>query len=215
MSWGPILVVEDDATTRELFTTLLENAGYSTLRAVDGETALAFAQTQRPGLVLLDVQLRGISGLDVCRALRSRYGERLPIMMVSGERFAPQDRAEGLHRGADDYISKPFYPDELLARVHRLLLRWQLAGRDREDVGDSTGLTGREREVLSLLADGLSQRVISAELSISSKTTATHIQRILTKLDVHSRAAAVARAYRLGLVQPGQADVTARTVGKV
>jgi DNA-binding response OmpR family regulator len=199
MLCGTILVVEDDASTRELFASLLERAGYVTVTAPDGETALELAET-RPGLALIDVQLPGISGIDVCRALRSRYGERLPIMLVSGERSAPEDRAAGLRHGADDYVSKPFYPDELLARVDRLSVRGQPDGHDVAEAARSIRLTDRERQVLSLLADGLSHRDISGALAISSKTTATHIQRILAKLQVHSRAAAVARAYRLRLV---------------
>jgi DNA-binding NarL/FixJ family response regulator len=200
MFCGTVLVVDDDAATLELLREILESAGYATLCAATGEDALLEARSQRPSLALVDVQLPGLSGLDVCSTLRAEYGQHLPIMLVSGERLEPKERAEGLRHGADDYVLKPFHPEELLARVHRLLVRTWPGRQELDERGGATPLTRREREVLSLLAEGRSQETISTALSISSKTTATHIQRILSKLDVHSRAAAVARAYRLGLV---------------
>src|SRR5947209_1478217 len=120
---GPILVVDDDPASRELVTCLLEGIGYPTVEAETGESALVAAGEQRPELVLLDVRLPGISGYEVCRQLRQRFGEQLPIMFVSGDRTESHDRVAGLMIGADDYISKPFVPDELVARVQRLLVR--------------------------------------------------------------------------------------------
>jgi DNA-binding NarL/FixJ family response regulator len=206
----PILIVDDDAAARELVRELLEGAGYSTLEAASGEEALVLAGEQRPSLAVLDPHLPGISGYEVCRQLKERFGERLPIMFVSGTRTEPHDRVAGLMIGADDYIVKPYAPDELVARVWRLLMR-TADGRPEAD-GDAAGswrLTERELQVLGLLAQGLTQKAIAAELYISPKTVATHIQRILTKLDVHSRAEAVAVAYRLGIVN---ADVTAHAL---
>jgi DNA-binding NarL/FixJ family response regulator len=133
-----------------------------------------------------------------CRELRDRFGD-LPVVIVSGERTESFDRVAGLLLGAADYIVKPFDPDELVARVRRLVVR----DRPRPS---ATTLTGRERDVLRLLADGLDQRRIAAELFLSPKTVATHIQHILAKLGVHSRAQAVAVAHRDGLVT---ADVSA------
>jgi DNA-binding NarL/FixJ family response regulator len=202
MTPEPILIVDDDAGTRSLLTELLEASGYATVEADDGEVAVAAAEARRPQLVLLDVRLPRMSGLDVCRKLRHRYGQHLPIILVSGEAIAPGERAEGLGIGADDYVTKPFFPAELLARVRRQLVRARAADAgDGDGDDDVSALTRREAEVLGLLASGHSQRAIAADLKISSKTVATHIQRILAKLGVHSRAAAVARAYRLGLVR--------------
>ena len=163
--------------------------------------ALAEVERQEPALVLLDVQLPELNGYEVCRELRERYGRRLPIIFLSGSRTEPLDRAGGLLIGADDYIVKPFDPDELLARVRRFL---PAEGRVRDN-GDAvdgwTRLTPREREVLCHLANGLSQDEIAATLVISPKTVATHIQRILGKLGVRSRAQAVALAHRERLTE--------------
>ena len=122
----------------------------------------------------------------------------MPIIFLSGERTEWYDRVGGLLLGADDYIVKPFAPDELVARVRTLLRR---AERPVREGPVRSNLTAREFEVLRLLADGLSQADIAARLFISSKTVATHIEHILDKLEVRSRAQAVAFAYREGLLE--------------
>jgi DNA-binding NarL/FixJ family response regulator len=100
-------------------------------------------------------------------------------------------------------VVKPFDPGELLARVRRSIVRSDLSLRRNGDgKGSAFGLTGRERDILMLLAEGRRQEAIAAELVISPKTVATHIQRILAKLGVHSRAEAVAVAHREGLTRP-------------
>jgi DNA-binding NarL/FixJ family response regulator len=198
---GPILVVDDDAAFRELVTTLLTQAGYSVVDADAGEAALLAVGERPPALVLLDVCLSGLSGYEACRQLRLRFGDRLPVIFVSGTRTEPYDRAGGLMIGADDYIVKPFFPDELIARVQRLLARSVVESEGANQRCVAAGLTQREQQVLQLLARGLTQHAIAAELHISGKTVAAHIQRILVKLDVHSRAEAVAYAYRDGLVE--------------
>jgi DNA-binding NarL/FixJ family response regulator len=190
---GPILVVDDDSGARDLASDLLDRAGYPTTQAATGEEALAAAQAERPSLVLLDVHLPGVSGYEVLYSLRERFGDGLPVVFVSGERTESFDRVAGLQLGADDYLVKPFAPDELIARLRRLL-----ASGAKDDNGRPR-LTARENEVLRLLASGLAQAEIAKELVISSKTVASHIERILAKLGVHSRAQAVAVAHRTGL----------------
>jgi two-component system, LuxR family, response regulator FixJ len=189
-----VLVIEDDAGIRELICAVLERDGYDSVPIESGEEALEAAAEELPALALLDVNLPGISGYEVCAALRRRYRDALAIVFVSGDRVESYDRVAGLLVGADDYIVKPFAPDELLGRVRAALRR----------VGSSEGtlslLTPREREVLALLADGLEQTEIAERLVISSKTVASHIERILGKLGVRSRAQAVAFAYRERLV---------------
>jgi DNA-binding NarL/FixJ family response regulator len=200
---GSILIVDDDANYRAFVSTMLGRVGYGTREASSGEEALNSVRRERPSCVLLDVLLPGVTGYAVCRELRDEYGEALPIIFVTGERTEPGDRVAGLLLGADDYVVKPFDPDELLARVRRSIVRSQLDGRRRVDhVRAVFGLTDRERDIVMRLADGMGQKAIAAELVISPKTVATHIQRILAKLAVHSRAEAVAIAHREGLARP-------------
>ena len=189
-----VLVVDDDDTHRELISTVLGRAGFSTVDAANGEEAMAAARQHLPRLVVLDVRLPDVSGYEICRELRDEFGNTLSIVFLSGERTEGFDRAAGLLVGADDYLVKPFSPDELLARV-RLRLP-----RAVEEPPLASDLTKRELEVLRLLSDGLSQKEIARGLVISSKTVAAHIQHILGKLGVHSRAQAVAHAYRRGLL---------------
>jgi DNA-binding NarL/FixJ family response regulator len=200
---GTILLVDDDAAFREFVRSLLSRIGYAIAEASDGDEALEAALAERPSLVLLDVDVPGISGYEICRALRDMYGEDLPIIFVSGRRTEQLDLVSGLLIGADDYVFKPFETAELLARVRRHLSR---APRSTNN-GNGNGLTPREREILDLLAAGLDQRAIAERLVISPKTVATHIQRILGKLGVRSRAQAVAYAHRHGLVDAAPASV--------
>jgi DNA-binding NarL/FixJ family response regulator len=193
---GAILIADGDDNSRTSVASLLERFGYLTSEATTGYEALDLAAQTRPLLVLLDVELTGVSGYEVCRELRERHGNELPLVLLSATRVASIDRIAGLLLGADDYVVKPFEPDELLARVRSLLRRHEDTSRPGD--GRSAGaaelddLTVREREVLNLLAEGLSQDEIGRELFITPKTVATHIQRVLSKLGVHSRAQAVA-----------------------
>jgi DNA-binding NarL/FixJ family response regulator len=187
-----ILVGDGDELHRASVTLLLRQGGYETHEVEAGHEALAEAHRSRPALVVLDVRLRDVSGYEVCRQLREAFGETLPIMFVSALRTEPYDRVGGLLLGADDYLAEPFAPDELLARVRRLVAR-------SKDDSSALNLTKRELEILRLLASGRNQSQISAALVIAERTVATHIQHILAKLGVHSRAQAVAVAHRRGL----------------
>jgi DNA-binding NarL/FixJ family response regulator len=156
-------------------------------------------------VVLLDVKLGNGSGYQVCRDLRELFRDEVSIIFMSGERTDSSDKVAGLLLGADDYITKPFEPDELLARVSRAVAR----SSGEPSAGGGARLTPREREVLSLLASGEGTKAISARLHISPKTVSTHVQRMLIKLDLHSRAEAVAFAYREGLVEKSPARTVA------
>jgi DNA-binding NarL/FixJ family response regulator len=191
---APILVVDDDHDFGTFVMRLLAGLGRPVVQVITGADVLESLDGERPAAVLLDVHLPDISGYEVCRALRDRHGEQLPIMFLSGTRTEMYDRVSGLLLGADDYLAKPFAPDELVARVRRLLARSaDVNGQAEYD------LTARELEVLRLLAAGNPQRGIAEKLVISDKTVATHIQHILGKIGAHSRAEAVAFAHRNGL----------------
>lgn len=186
-----ILVVDDDQEFRGLVSELLARAGYEMTEASAGDEALVAATTRRPALALVDVRLPRLSGYEVCRQLKDAFGNQFPVIFVSGERTESFDRAGGLLLGGDEYLVKPIEPDDLLARIRKYVAPDQ--GNDVENAD----LTPREREILDLLADGLTQHEIARQLTISPKTVGTHIQHVLSKLGVHSRAQAVAAAHRL------------------
>jgi DNA-binding NarL/FixJ family response regulator len=203
-----ILIVDGDRQCRSLISRVLKRVGYRTYEAETGEEALAAVKRERPALVVLEALLPGVSGYEVCRELKDEFGETLPIVFVSGTRTEPGDRVAGLLVGGDDYLVKPFDPNELLARVRRLL-------PPRLARGETTRkLTRRELDVLSLLVEGLSQPEIANRLFISPKTVGKHIEHILSKLGVHNRAQAVARAVRDELIENHRPapDVTASSL---
>jgi len=196
-----ILVVEDDPSFREHVRMVLESAGYSVVEAGDGEEALRLVNEREPSLVMLDVHLPGFSGYEICRSLREAHGERIGIIFLTGSKTESLDQAAGLGLGADDYVLKPFEPDELVARVRAVLRRVEpVASESSASARGGFHLTPRELEILRLLADGLTQDQIAERLVIAPKTVATHIERILGKLGVQSRAQAVAMAFREALV---------------
>lgn len=115
-----ILIVEDDEDTAEVVTTLLNSAGYKTTAVDRGEDALNEIAASSPDLVLLDLNLPDINGMEVLKQLRSQ--SLLPLIILSGH-GRDRDKVNALEAGADDYVSKPFSPEELLARVAALLRR--------------------------------------------------------------------------------------------
>ena len=179
--------------------------GYDARPTPSADELLERLGSERPSLAIVEVELDGpVNGLEVMRQLHERFGADLPVILVSENRTDPLDRTAGLMLGADDYLSKPLDSGELLARVRRSLRRVAPPKTNGNGNGHETGasLSPREREILTLLAEGRTQSQISAALVISSKTVATHIQHILAKLGVQSRAQAVAAAFQRGLVEP-------------
>jgi DNA-binding response OmpR family regulator len=130
-----ILVVDDEPKIAQLARDYLEHAGFAVLTAADGASALHAARTRHPDLVVLDLGLPGLDGLDVIRALRSAGST--PIVVVTA-RDTELDKLLGLELGADDYVTKPFSPRELVARVRAVLRRSERASEpaDRVEVGD-------------------------------------------------------------------------------
>jgi DNA-binding NarL/FixJ family response regulator len=194
-AFDSVAIVDQDAAFRSLAASPLERCGFAVREFATGEEALESLRREGASLVLLEVRLPGICGYELCRELRDEFGNDLSIIFVSDDRTEPRDRIAGLLVGADDYLAKPVAPDELVARVRVLTRR-----RPPHENPRQRRLTTRELEVLRLLAGGLRQDQIAAELVISSKTVAGHIERILEKLNVHSRTEAVALAYRERLV---------------
>ncbi|HXA55091.1 MAG TPA: response regulator transcription factor [Solirubrobacteraceae bacterium] len=119
---GSVLVVDDEPTISEVLARYLERAGYRTRIASDGQRALALCAASAPDLVVLDIMLPGIDGLEVMRRLRERDGLPVRVILLTA-RGREAERIVGLRRGADDYVVKPFSPGELVARVEAVLRR--------------------------------------------------------------------------------------------
>jgi DNA-binding NarL/FixJ family response regulator len=188
-----ILVADRDSRARRELAHVLEAAGFLVVETANGEEALKIARKRRPALTILEVPLRGISGYEVCRSLREELGDDLPVIFLSGTRTESYDRVAGLLVGADDYLVRPYAVDELLVRIRKLL------ERTRPSSPALSKLTPRERDILRLLAEGLSAKEIASRLFISDRTVGTHVEHILSKLEVTTRVQAVAIAFREGL----------------
>src|SRR3954466_9629947 len=123
MSKGKLLLVEDDKALAELLVWHFERQDFDVRRTADGEEALLLAEEAVPDIVILDWMIEGISGIEVCRRLRRRVATaNVPIIMLTA-RGEEADRIRGLETGADDYVTKPFSPAELIARVGAVLRR--------------------------------------------------------------------------------------------
>lgn len=133
-----ILVVEDEPAIQELIAANLKLAGYSVLRAEDGEQAVALVRDEVPDLILLDWMLPGVSGVQLAKRFRMDERTRdVPIIMLTA-RSEEMDKVAGLEAGADDYVTKPFSPKELMARIQAVLRR--RAPQATKDVVEAAGL---------------------------------------------------------------------------
>src|SRR4051794_3813364 len=110
MDFASVLIADGDKAFRSTVAKLVEHAGLTASAVATGDEAIAYAQASRPSVVILDVDLRAISGYETCRELREMFGETLPILFVSAQRTEPGDRVAGLLLGADDYLTKPVDP---------------------------------------------------------------------------------------------------------
>jgi DNA-binding response OmpR family regulator len=150
-----ILVVEDDRTLLETLEYNLVRQGYTVYRATNGTSALRVARQEQPDLVVLDLMLPGLDGLEVCRILRQEMN--VPILILTA-RTGEVDKVVGLEMGADDYMTKPFSMRELLARVRALLRRVRLI---REELATEAGEPGQGQFVLGNLRIDMDRREVS------------------------------------------------------
>jgi two-component system cell cycle response regulator len=136
-----ILIADDSSSDRAAAKGILQDAGFTVCEASDGQQVLEVFNREKPGLVVLDVVMPKIGGLEVCRILKAKAGGYLPVLMVS-TRNSVNARVEGLRSGADDYLGKPYNPEELRARVE-VLLRTRAAFDERpgHDAGEATART--------------------------------------------------------------------------
>ncbi len=205
-----ILVVEDEADLADLVAFNLRGEGHEVTVALDGNTALAEIQRGRPDLVVLDVMLPDISGIEVCRRLRrQRETVRLPVIMLTAK-TDEVDRVVGFEVGADDYVTKPFSPRELVLRVEAILRRTipnadvegphvitrgavliDVPAHRVEVLGEEVLLTALEFRLLLDLAtragrvqsrDALLERVWGYAPNVETRTVDTHVKRLREKL---------------------------------
>lgn len=202
-----VLVVEDDAVVAETLTLYLQRAGFDVVVARDGATALRLARERAVALVVLDLMIPAVSGQEVCRRLRGESA--VPILMLTA-RASEDDRVAGLELGADDYVSKPFSPREIVARVQALLrraavpasappppvrighLEVDLFARQARLAGRSVALTPTEFRLLEALArrpgrpltrDELVARAFGPDFDGLDRTVDVHITNLRRKIE--------------------------------
>lgn len=204
---NPILVVDDNAQIVDILSQYIKKEGWPMLAAKTGEEALALFDAAEPSLILLDIMLPGVDGLEVCR--RIRRVSSVPILMITAK-DEDADRILGLDIGADDYIVKPFSPGEVMARI-RVVLRRIPAAAEKEMLvigelsihlpslsvtlsGHKLNLTRREVELLYTLAaspgrvftrDNLLTIVWGYEFAGNYRAVDSHIKRLRAKLDAY------------------------------
>jgi DNA-binding response OmpR family regulator len=203
-----VLVVDDEPTIAEVVARYLERAGYETATAGDGLEALRLAADRRPDLIVLDVMLPGLGGLEVLRRLGEADGPRTPVILLTAK-GEQDDKLVGLRDGADDYVVKPFSPRELVARVDAVLrrvfadrenaeplsfdgLEIDLRGRRVLARGEEAHLSQREFDLLQFLAshpgqvfsrDQLMDRVWEPAFHGDPATVTVHVRRLRTKIE--------------------------------
>jgi len=202
-----VLVVDDDATVSDVVRRYLERAGFAVTLAADGPSALAAAAANAPNLVVLDLMLPGMSGLEVCRRLRERSDVPVVMLTALGEET---DRVVGFEVGADDYVTKPFSPRELALRVQSVLrragrpggaaapeslvdgdLRLDPVARTATRAGEPLALTVREFDLLAHFLRHPRQAASRADLleqvwgwSFGDQATVTvHVRRVREKIE--------------------------------
>lgn len=208
MAKGLILVIDDEKDLIELVRYNLEKEGFLVKGAQDGEQGLAAARQERPDAIIIDYMLPGIDGLEVCRSLRSdSRTASIPLIMLTAK-SAESDRILGLELGADDYVTKPFSPRELAARIKALLRRTSMpqtlpdmirfgglaidsGRREVSCEGASIPLTATEFRLLQFLAghpgrvysrDQLIDHALGRDISVTDRTIDVHITGLRKKL---------------------------------
>lgn len=199
-----ILCIEDDNDIRTEIIHELTASGFLAIAACDGEQALIYLATSRPDLILCDVLMPGISGLDLYRHLRQEQPQlsSVPFIFLT----ALSDRThvlEGLKLGADDYLTKPVDYDILITKIRNILglLDRSRGEKDKPAMLSKIRLTNREKQVLTKFAHGLTNAEIARALDLSEHTITDYTKAIFKKLEVTSRAHAVLEAIAQGLIE--------------
>ncbi|MCO5121994.1 MAG: DNA-binding response regulator [Burkholderiaceae bacterium] len=198
-----VLLVDDAPDELRMLADALEDAGYTTLVATDGESAIARIARITPDVVLLDARMPGIDGFETCRRLRAIDAmAAVPIIFMTGL-HETERIVEGLDAGGNDYLVKPVVPSVLVARIRAHLRAARLsapsapAAPPPAALARLSGLTPREIDVIEWVAKGKTNRDIAEILDMSPRTVNKHLEHIYAKLGVETRTAAVAQFGRL------------------
>lgn len=186
-----ILIIDDDKDMCQLLSDIVRSEGHTFLTAHDGRTALKEIRTYAPDLVLLDIKLPGMNGMEVLKEVKA-IDEKLNVIMLTGYGEI-KDAVKAIKLGAFDYITKPFENDDIIANITNALH----AG-SRNNSGPSLSL--REKEVLNWLKQGKSSNEAAAILEISERTVNYHVNNIMVKLNAASRTHAISLAIEQGLI---------------
>ena len=197
-SSGMIFVVDDDEAVRRSLVRLIRSAGRTVEAFGSADDFLAAAPHDRPACLVLDVHLPGLSGLDLQKAL-TRDGDAMPVVFITGQGSIPMS-VEAMKGGAVDFLPKPVEDEVLLDAIRRAVERdAELIGARAATAGIQAridALTPRERQVFALVADGLPNKRVGAELGITEKTVKVHRARVMTKMQASSLADLVKLAQR-------------------
>ncbi|MEB2319316.1 MAG: DNA-binding response regulator [Pseudomonadota bacterium] len=198
-----VLLVDDAPDELRMLADALEDAGYTTLVATDGESAIARIARITPDVVLLDARMPGIDGFETCRRLRAIDAmAAVPIIFMTGL-HETERIVEGLDAGGNDYLVKPVVPSVLVARIRAHLRAARLSAPSAPAapapaaLARLSGLTPREIDVIEWVAKGKTNRDIAEILDMSPRTVNKHLEHIYAKLGVETRTAAVAQFGRL------------------
>ena len=215
-----ILVVDDDPILQTILDNLLQQAGYTVKVAPSGEQGLAMWSAFQPDLIVLDVLMPGMDGFELCRQIRAESsGQLVPFLFLSSQTDL-DNRLEGHSSGADDYITKPFERQELLAKIERQLIRIgqieeqiqrlanQAASTQPKRSPKPLPLTPAEMRVFWEVIQGWTNKQISEHLYVSPRTVQTHLSSILSKLNLENRSQLVRFAYENGYEKPANTSPT-------
>jgi len=184
------LVIDDDPSLRKALRRLLQAHGLRVETFASAEQFLEYAVPDAPACLVLDVQMRGLSGLDLQRALAERNA-RLPIVFLTGHGDIPMS-VRAMKAGATDFLAKPCKGPDLLAAVQQAIARHaqtRRAGAELEEVRKRVdSLTLREREVMALVVTGMLNKQVGAQLGVSEKTVKVHRARMMRKMGANSLA---------------------------
>ena len=196
-----VCVVDDDGSAREGLARLICSAGLTAKTFVSGEEFLGAARSQRPGCLILDVNLPGLNGLDLQQEL-VESGIEVPIIFLTGHGDIPMT-VRAVQAGAANFLTKPFDDEELLKAVRQGLERSRLALAHETEMQELraryASLTPREMQVMALVVSGLLNKQVGGELGISEKTVKAHRGQVMQKMKANSVADLVKMAGRLQL----------------